>query len=240
MNRRRFSFLMSLMICCCASHKLWGQDSVHPAAVEIRLRLLAFKPSMASEEIYVHDPKLAPASVGQRLPMRTYLNHESTTISLTSRSLVLSKSANASAIKQGFLADVILPQKCRSAVLIALPNDAGEKRAYHLLVVPDMIQDFPAGTFHVINLSRKQVRIDLEKKPWVIAPAKTVQIHNPPVRHGMQSGMKAYVQENGEWRRIASGLWPHPGRERVIQLLFEDPHTKRLQIIAFDDVAPRD
>lgn len=209
------------------------------ASPPVRLRLLAFQPRYAMEQVFVHDPMAAAEVSGQALPMRSYLNHEATMISLASRKLILTKSAEASSRREQRLAELELPEKITSAVLIALPNAEGAATPYRLLVVPDTIEDFPAGTFHVINLSRLTVRLELEKKPWVIAPARTVQIKDPPVRHGNQCGMKAYVKEQQNWRRVASGLWPHPGRERVIQLLYENPATHQVQIIAFDDVRPR-
>lgn len=209
------------------------------APPSIRLRLLAFQPSHAMENVYVHDPLAAADAAGQKLPMRTYLNHESTTILLRSRRLILTTSADASSKKEQRLAEMELPEKTASAVLIALPMPEGSVRPYRLLAVPDSIQAFPAGTFHVINLSRSTVRIELEKKPWIIEPARTMQIKDPPVRHGNQSGMKAFVKEQENWRRVASGLWPHPGRERVIQLVYENPASHQVQIIAFDDVVPR-
>jgi hypothetical protein len=231
--------IVILMYCATMLGVVAQSATAKPGTVQIRLRLLAFQPSMASEEMYVHDAQAPSGATGTRLPMRTYLNHESATVTLSSRKLILTRSADGGSVKEGTLAETTLPVGCTSAVMVALPAAAGAKHSCLLLTVDDSVKAFPPGTFHVINLSRSAVRIELEKKPWLIPAAKTVQIIDPPVRHGMQCGMKAYVNEGGQWRRFATGLWPHPGKERVIQLLYENPQSKHVQIIAFDDIAPR-
>lgn len=221
---------------------LLNAQSTAPQPTPLRLRLLAFQPSLATDEVYMHDPAANEPANGVRLPMKSYLNHESVPAILKSRKLVLTKAADPASLKDPaqWLAEATLPEGLRSAVLLCLPEAAGSKTPFRMLVIDDSKKAFPAGSFRVTNLSPSQVRIELEKRPWVVKPGTTELIIDPPVRHGNLSGMKTYVLENQNWRRIASGIWPHPGKGRVIQLLYYHPVAKRVQLRAFDDVPPRE
>jgi hypothetical protein len=225
-----------------AAASLLSAQSAGPPPMPLQLRLVAFQPSQATDEVFLHDPAATEAANGVQLPMKSYLNHEFVSANLKSRKLVLTKTADSSSLKNPdqWIAEATLPEKLRSAVLICLPEARGAKTPFRVLVVDDSKKAFPAGSFHVTNLSPSQVRIELEKRPWVIKPGATELIVDPPVRHGNLSGMKTYVLENQNWRRIASGIWPHPGRERVIQLFYYHPVIKQVQLRAFDDVPPRE
>jgi hypothetical protein len=62
-------------------------------------------------------------------------------------------------------------------------------------------------------------------------------IEDPPVAENNSSGMKAFSFTDGEWHRIASGVWPHPGEKRVLQVLFTNPATQQVEIRGVRDVA---
>ena len=232
----------SLICLWLASACLLSAQSAAPEPTPLRLRLLAFQPSQATDEVFLHDPAATEPANGVQLPLKSYLNHESVPAILKSRKLVLTKAADPASLKnpEQWIAEATLPEGLRSAVLLCLPEAAGAKTPFRVLVVNDSKKAFPAGSFRVTNLSPSQVRIELEKRPWVIQPGATKLITDPPVRDGNLCGMRAYVLENQNWHRIASGIWPHPGKGRVIQLLYYHPVAKRVQLRAFDDVPPRD
>lgn len=211
-----------------------------PATLPVRLRLLAFHSHQATEEAFLHDPAAANGANGTQVHIKSYLNHQSEVLTPKSRKLVFTRSANRASLADSntWLAEVSLPAGVRSAVLLFMPESPDSKIPFRIMVIDDSKESFPQGTFRVTNLSPLPVRIELEKRPWVIQPGKTELISDPPVRHGNLCGMKTFVQEAQGWRRIASGIWPHPGKKRVIQLLYYHPAAKQVQLRAFDDVQP--
>jgi hypothetical protein len=233
---------LSFILLWLASACMLTAQAATPASIPLRLRLLAFQPGQATEQAFLHDPAAPPATAGTKAPVKSYLNHEFTPVSATSPKLILTKSADSASLAQPdeWLAEITLPAGVKSAVLMCLPEATGAKFPFRVLVMDDSKKAFPPGSFRVTNLSPSQVRIELEKRPWLIKPGATEIIIDPPVRHGNLSGMKTFVQEGQNWRRIASGIWPHPGKERVIQLLFYHPVAKQVQLRAFDDIPPRE
>lgn len=215
-------------------------QSVAPSPTSMRLRFLAFQPGLATDDAFLHDPAAPDANRGIHAPLKSYLNHESVTAALKSHKLVITTSANRASLNNPdqWLAEATLPAGLQSAVILCLPEDPGAKTPFRVLVIDDSKKAFPPGSFRVTNLSPSQVRIELEKRPWEIRPGTTEIIIDPPVRHGNLSGMKTFVLENQNWRCIASGIWPHPGQERVIQLLYYHPIAKQVQLRSFDDVPP--
>ena len=241
-------FSRRALACAAILGSLWlapaclpGAAAVAAEPIPVNLRLLAFQPTQASDEVFLHDPAAASAGPGLRLPLRSYLNHESVPAVLKNRKLVLTTKPDPASIEDPGqrLAEATLPKGLDSAVLLCLPDAEGAKNPFRLLVIDDSEKSFPAGSFRITNLSPSKVRLELEKRPWVIEPGATELIVDPPVRHGDLCGMKAYALQNRNWHRIASGIWPHPGRERVIQLLYYHPGARKIQLRAFDDVPPR-
>lgn len=79
----------------------------------------------------------------------------------------------------------------------------------------------------------------LEQKEYDFKPGGTVLIKDPPVREGNQIGMRTFVFKNNEWEPIATSLWPHPGQNRSVLVLFQNPTSGDVQLRAFDDSGPR-
>jgi len=108
---------------------------------------------------------------------------------------------------------------------------------FQVLVIGDTRRDFPPGSVKILNLSHQAVRIQLETKVFDFKSGEARIIQDPPVSENQSSGMKAFSFANGEWHRIASGVWPHPGEKRVLQVLFTNPKTQQVEIRGVRDVA---
>ena len=89
----------------------------------------------------------------------------------------------------------------------------------------------------VLNLGPVPVTIELEKKPFVFEPGEIEVIKDMPVGAGQSAGMKASCERGGKKEMIASGLWPHPGGKRTLQVILENPANGRLEIKGIRDVA---
>ena len=221
---------------------LAAQDKL---AFRAEIRLLAFQPDQAIDEAFAHDPALpvatAAAAVAVKLPVKSYLNHEFSTVALTGRRIVFTTQADRASLTRpaDLLGETTLPEGVRSAILLCLPAAPGDKARFRLLVIDDSKRAFPAGSFRVSNLSPQPVRIVLEEKTYQFKPGEIQLITDPPVRAGNQSGMQAFTFQDNLWQRIGSGIWPHPGSNRVVQVLFTNPATAQVQLRAYDDVPPR-
>ena len=210
--------------------------------LRVELRLLAFQSDQAADEVYLHDPAAPAATAAVKVAIKSYLNHEFASVALTGRRLVLTTKPDGGSAGRAaeLLGETVLPEGMRSAILLFLPAPADSKAHSHILVIDDSKRAFPAGSFRVDNLSPQPVRIVLEEKTYNFKPGEIQLITDPPVRAGKQSGMKAFAFHDNAWQRIGSGIWPHPGKNRVVQVLFENTDTHQVQLRAYDDVPPRE
>lgn len=232
---------MQAAILFCLATLLLPLSAQQPAA-RVELRLLAFQSDQATDEAYLHDPAAPAATAAIKVAVRSYLNHEFASIALTGRRLVFTTKPDGVSAERAaeLLGETVLPEGLRSAILLFLPAPANSKAHSRILVIDDSKRAFPAGSFHVGNLSPQPVRIVLEEKSYDFKPGQTQLISDPPMRAGKQSGMKAFAFQANGWQRIGSGIWPHPGKNRVVQILFENTITHQVQLRAYDDVPPRE
>lgn len=227
-----FAFIMALLL------PLAGREQ---STTRTEIRLLAFQPDLATDEAYAHDPAAPAETIAVKTPIKSYLNHEFATLMLTGNRIVFTtKPDGASLTRAGeVLGEATLPEGVRSAILLFLPAPDGGKTRCRILPIDDSKRAFPAGSFRISNLSPQPVRIVLEEKTYDFKPGEIQLIIDPPVRAGKQSGMKAFAFHDQIWQRIGSGIWPAPGANRVVQVLFENPASGKVQLRAFDDVPPR-
>lgn len=231
-----FKLLTSLLLLT-ACQPLLAQQSASNA----ELRLLAFNPEMQQEGVFIQDPASAPDAPSAKSDIKTYLNHEFAAVPLKGRKLVITtKSDRASLTREGeLLGEVTLPEGGNSSILLFLPGKPGSKAKYQIMPIPDSKKAFPAGSFHITNLSPLPLRLLLEKKLFEFKPGQTSLVENPPVRSSGQVGMRASAFKNNEWAEISTGLWPHPGEARVLMIMFQDPTSGNVKLKGFDDISPR-
>jgi hypothetical protein len=209
------------------------------AKPSIVIRPLAFAPDPMFKEVFVHDP--AAESPATPTGIKSYLNHQSVKVTATERKLVFTTSADRSSLKlrEKRIAEVVLPPDLKSAILVFLPAPAGSGSAWRVLTVDDSEGQFPAGSFRVFNLSPLPVRIDLEGKPFSFKPGQGGLIEDPPMGPTEHAAMRAFSLEGKVWSAVSAGMWPDPGRGRVLQILYRDSKSGRIQLRGFDDVPPR-
>ncbi len=224
---------------CLASLLLLSAATAHAqdAGRRVKLRLLAFDPLSAPAECHVFDAAAKPPRPGVPAPVKGYLNHECVELSLAGNSLVFAKSAviaeAADAANQ--LATVKLPDKGALFLLFFLPDGSGK---FKVVTMEDSVGSFPLGSYRILNLSRLPVRLTLEKKDYDFKPGAIGLIMDPPVQDNMHSAMLAMAYADNNWKRIGSGLWPHPGQKRSIQVFFDNPQTRQTELRGFRDIAP--
>jgi len=210
--------------------------------IPVELRLLAFQPDLATDDAFIQDPAATAKTAPLKAPVKSYLNHEFVSVHLTGKQLAVTAKGDRDSLTRNdeLLGEATLPENVRSAILLFLPAAPGGRTRCRILVIDDSKRAFPAGSFRVTNLSPEPVRIVLEEKIYQFKPGEVQLITDAPVRAGNQSGMKAFAFQDNTWQRIGTGIWPHPGKNRVLQVLFSSPATNQVQLRAYDDVPPRD
>jgi hypothetical protein len=107
-------------------------------------------------------------------------------------------------------------------------------------VMDDSLGSFPRGSVKVMNLSPVPVRIRLEKTNYEFKSGETQLIKDQPVGDNNSSSMMAFALKGTEWQRVGAGVWPHPGEKRVIEIIFENPLSRQVELAGIRDVAVRD
>ena len=235
------SFTPPLAVLASLAALLLPLSAQQKPGLRVEVRPLAFQPDLVTDDAFAHDPAAPATAVSIKAPVKSYLNHEFSTVVLTGRLIVFTTKPERESLTRAdeVLGEATLPEGVRSAILLFLPAPAGGKARCQILVIDDSKRAFPAGSFRVSNLSPQPVRIVLEEKTYNFKPGEIQLITDPPVREGRQSGMKAFAFQDDAWQRIGSGIWPHPGDSRVVQVLFTNPATGQVHLRAYDDVPPR-
>jgi hypothetical protein len=209
--------------------------------VTVEIRMLAFSPELQLPEAFAQDPTAPEAAASVPAPIKSYLNHQFSTMTLTSRKIVFTTKPERASLKhdEELIGEVTLPDGVNSAILLFLPGKQGGKGRYQIMAINDSKRAFPAGSFYITNLSPLPVRLMLEQKNFDFKPGQTVLIEDPPVREGDMSGMRTFAFKDNAWAPVSTGLWPHPGTSRSLKVLFQNPTSGNIQMMAFDDVPPR-
>ncbi len=209
-------------------------------AINARLRLLAFAGDMENPEIFIHDPAAPPEAAPVKAEIKSYLNSDAAVVPLKSRKIMFSlANTRDSLTKEGqLLGEVTLPAGGDSSIILFLPNKPGAKAKYLAMAVPDSIQAFPPGSFHVTNLSPFPVRLELEKKPFDFKPGQSSILKELPSKSNSEMGMRCYALIENAWKEVSSSIWNHPGKSRSFMILFQDPSSGGVRLRSFDDVKP--
>ncbi|WP_035611971.1 hypothetical protein [Haloferula sp. BvORR071] len=243
----RFVFLALL---ACVSPSAFAQEPAPapdgtPAKEEqgYKIRGLSFLVDAPATGVFIHDPTAKPGTPGTAFGIKNYLNHELSVVPSTADNLVVTKSGDSASIKDpaSVLAKIKLPDHFKKGIFVFLPGTgkAGDP-IYRTLVIDDAVRVFPRGSIKVINLSPSPVKITLEKEEYPFKPGESKLIEKPPVNDQNASSMTAMAFKDNQWQRFGQTLWPHPGQKRVIQIIFENPQTKSIELVGINDIAVRD
>lgn len=214
--------------------------AVPPTVPGLHVRGLSFRLDSPPPEVFVHDAAGDGKTPGVRLEVKSYLNHEFSGLPVKGARLVFTTAEDPASIKDPakLVATVTLPDGFKGGILMFLPGtgQAGDP-PFRVLAISDARRDFPPGSVKILNLSPQPVRIHLESEVFDFKSGESKVVTNPPVAENFTSGMKAFAFADGQWKRIASGVWPHPGEKRVLQVLFENPTSRQVEIRGVRDVA---
>ena len=235
--------LAALALCLPVAAQQTPPAAAPEAKVEsagLRVRGLSFQLDSPPADVFAHDAAGDGLVPGVKLDVKSYLNHEFSALPIKGDSLIFTKTADPAGIKDSanLVARTRLPAGFRSGIFMFLPGTgkAGDP-AFRVLVIEDTKKAFPPGSLKILNLSPLPVSIMLEKEVFNFKSGETKVIEDPPVGPSQSSGMVAKAFKDGEWRKIGSGVWPHPGSKRVLQVLFENPKSQQVELRGIRDIA---
>lgn len=232
---------ISLLIFLALAILLNAQDAKPPRMLKVRC--LTFQIDRVVPELYAHSVVAKEDPIGIPVKARTYLNHEVETLTMEGESLVFTTDSDRASMKDPskVVARVRVAATVRSAILMFLPGSgqAGEPKL-RILPIEDTTRVFPRGSLKVINLSPQPLRLMLEDKRFDIKNGASQVIEDPPVGDRNASAMRAFIQQDGQWKRVGAGIWPHPGKKRVLQVAFLNPVSKQIEVRGIRDIAVRD
>ena len=209
----------------------------------MKIRAISFMVDKPITGLFAHDPSLPAPLPGVAFPVKTYLNHEFSMVPVKGDTVVFTASADAASAKDTakILTKAKLPAGFKKGIFIFLPGTGrpGDP-AYRVLVMDDSLGSFPRGSVKVMNLSPVPVRIRLEKTNYEFKSGETQLIKDQPVGDNNSSSMMAFALKGTEWQRVGAGVWPHPGEKRVIEIIFENPLSRQVELAGIRDVAVRD
>lgn len=202
--------------------------------------MLAFSSSQQKKEAFAHDPLADASAVPVPAPIKTYLNHQFSTVVLKSRKIVFTTKIGRDSIKipEDVIGEVTLPTSMDSAILLFLPGK--DKNSAQIMAIDDSKRVFPAGSFHATNLSPLPIRLMLEEKQFDFKSGQAQLIEDPPTGESGQTAMRTFSFRNGVWGPVATSLWPHPGDARCVLIFYQNPNAGEVQLRSFADVPPRE
>ena len=203
---------------------------------ECRVRAVASQAGAVPAELYVHDA--AGSANAGKVMVKTFLNHQFDLLETKGGPVVFTTKSDPASAKseEDVIGECELPAKAASLILFFAPESQGKPKC-KVTVIDASAKEFPRGSFKVVNLSSVPVRIELENDKHEFKPGETKVIAKPPMGDAGAAGMKAFCERNGTWTAISSGIWPHPGEKRVLQVITENEATKQVEIAGIRDVA---
>ena len=234
--------LLAIALIC--SFPALAQESPPPSAANeapgLQVRGLSFQLDSPPPEVFAHGVSGDGGQPGVKLEVKAYLNHEFSGLPIKGNSIIFTTSSDPAGVKDAakIVAKVKVPNGFRTGIFMFLPGTgrAGDP-PFQVLVIGDAKRDFPPGSVKVINLSPASVKLQLEKENFEFKPGETKLIKELPVSENHTAGMVAYANSDGQWQRIASGVWPEPGDKRVLQVMFRNPASDQIEIRGIRDVA---
>lgn len=206
----------------------------------LRIRGLSFQLGQAPVgDVFAHDDSAVPGTPGSKLDVKNYLNHEFSVLPFRGKNITCTKSSDPGSVKDpaSILAKATLPDGFKQGIFMFLPGTgAAGAPTYRVLVIDDSTKAFPRGSVRILNLSRANVRIQLEKETFDFKSGEMKNVENPPADATQNVGVRAFSQVGTQWQKITTGIWPHPGDRRTIQIVYENPASKKLEVKGIRDV----
>ncbi len=238
----KFPVLFALGVATALHAPTFAQEPA-PEVRLLKTRCVSLRTDMKIPDLYAHFAAAPPETAGTPIQLKSYLNHESESLTVLGDDIVFTTSPDRSSVSQADkqVAKLKLPPRLRSAILMFLPGGGTpEAPKCQVLPIDDTLRAFPRGSIKVINLSHFPLRIELEKQPFDFKSGEVRVIEKPPVGAANASAMRAFTFQSEQWQRIGATTWPHPGQKRVLQVAYDGAASGKVEMSGIRDIAVRD
>lgn len=201
----------------------------------VRLRAVSAAGEFPGTEVFAHSP--GSKNPGGKIAVKGYLNHEFDAIPVEAGSLVFTSQAatTSAADKSALIAEVKIPAKAKSGILLFLPGI--KKGPGSAVLLEDDKKSFPPGSVLVVNHTGFELRLEIEGKNFDVKSTDVMAIRDQPVGDGNASMVKGFIKNGNEWEMFYSGRWTHPGGKRIIQTVCENPQSGRPEMKGLKDIS---
>jgi hypothetical protein len=201
------------------------------------IRGLAFRIEEPLKEAYAFGPKIS----GVKIEVKKYLNDIFSPLPVDGgNELILTNSSDPASVKDpaAILAKVKFQPTLKSAVFMFLPGTGkdGDPK-YRVLVLEDSVDEFPAGSLKLMNLSPIPIRMRLETQDFDVKSGEIRVIKNPPVGDNEHAAMSVFSFKDNKWQMFGNTAMVAPGRARVFQVFYENPASGKVEMRGIRDVA---
>jgi hypothetical protein len=131
-------------------------------------------------------------------------------------------------------ATVKLPAGCKRAVVVLVPNAAGETLPYRGFAFSHDNGSFPMGSMKLINLSPYPVRWNVGGEVMGLRPG-AIEGFRPKGEPGSNQNVVFQFQKNERWLPMTTTRWAVRDDRRYLMCLYEDPATRRMGLRSIPD-----
>jgi hypothetical protein len=217
----RFFFTFSLILLTGAH--LHGQSDV---VRNIKVSVFSVAYAEGHQTIYLTNSKgeaseirLSTANI--RGPYKTVLDADSN-VTLRTKA----KSEEGATIYPP-IAQIKIPGNIKEPLMILVPSSG--KQPYRALIIERSLDEFPNGSYTLINFSPMDIR-GLVGKTQVIAPLKKITSFNPSSSEDRMLKVHFQYKRTDDWETFVRTKWANKRNKRTLLLAYPDPKTKRMKI----------
>ncbi len=120
-----------------------------------------------------------------------------------------------------------MPPGIKQPLLILFP--ASGRLAYRAIIVDRSIDNFPKGSYKIINVSPSDIR-GLVGRTKIIAPSKKITSFNPSGNREDFLDVHFQYRRASDWKTFGRTRWVNEKEKRSLLCAYLDPKTKRMKI----------
>lgn len=126
------------------------------------------------------------------------------------------------------IAELNVSPAAKNLLLLFIPK--GDD-TYKVISYADSMEDFPVGSFKFVNLTERQLAVNVGNNKLVIPPRGVEALSPKQLEDENNVDIKlAKPDEEGSWDMAHSSRWGYSANNRAICFVYEDPQTKRIII----------
>ena len=191
-----------------------------------RLSLYAFQYAPGHQEVFLNNGKGGYVKV--MLSTANILGPFKVALSVENEAYIHERSIDADGEESyPLIARIKIPTTIRSPLVILAPSS--KNSPYFSLVLEGNRNDFPEGSYSLVNFSKNDIRALIGETP-LFAPSGKITAFDPS--SSSEKLLDVHFQYKGvdKWRTFGRTRWVNDSRKRVLLCAFMNEEMQRMQI----------